>query len=99
MGGRAGWRIAAAYPDRVAALARFHTGGLVSDAEDSPHRPAVRLRCELLLRFADKEQSMSAEQIAEVEMGLSAAGVSYDSRERHFEELFALLGRHSPTIV
>jgi len=38
MGARVGWRIAAAYPDRVAALGGFHAGGLVTDAPDSPHR-------------------------------------------------------------
>src|SRR5919201_761087 len=40
MGARVGLRIAAAHPDRVAALAGFHAGGLVSDAPDSPHRSA-----------------------------------------------------------
>ena len=36
MGGRIGWRIAAAFPERIAALAAFHAGGLVSDEQDSP---------------------------------------------------------------
>ncbi len=121
MGGRVGWRIAAAYPDRVAALACFHTSGFVTDAADSPHRSAVDLRCELLLRFADRDANMTPEQIVELEMALKAAGVAYSAevypgalhgytmadtpvfdeaaRERHFEELFALLDRHFPTIV
>src|SRR5215213_9682826 len=43
MGGRVGWRIAAAYPERVAALGVFHAGGLVADAADSPHRSTARL--------------------------------------------------------
>src|SRR6204780_5433695 len=37
LGGRVGWRIAVAYPERVAVLAAFHAGGLVSDEQDSPH--------------------------------------------------------------
>src|SRR5947209_13544646 len=41
MGARVGWRIAAAHPERVAALGGFHGGGLVTDAPDSPHRPAA----------------------------------------------------------
>src|SRR5919198_4125248 len=40
MGGRVAWRIAAAYPERVAALAGFHVAGLVTDGDDSPHRSA-----------------------------------------------------------
>ena len=43
MGGRVGWRIAAAYPERVAALGGFHTGGLVTDEADSPHLSAGEL--------------------------------------------------------
>lgn len=77
MGGRLGWRIAAAHPDRVASLGCFHTGGLVSDAPDSPHRSAAELRCELYFGFADNDRSMGAEQIAALEAALAAAGASY----------------------
>ena len=118
MGGRLGWWIAAAHPDRVASLGCFHTGGLVADAEDSPHRSAADLRCELYFGFADQDPSMTAEQIAELERALDAAGASYRAEiypgaqhgytmadtaaydeaacERHFRELFALLGRTLP---
>ena len=44
MGGRIAWRIAAAYPERVAALGGFHVGGLVTDGDDSPHRSAAALQ-------------------------------------------------------
>jgi carboxymethylenebutenolidase len=77
MGGRIGWRIAAAYPERVAALGGFHVGGLVSDGEDSPHRSADRLAAELYLGFADNDRSMTAEQIAAVEQALDGAGVRH----------------------
>lgn len=77
MGGRLGWRVAAAHPDRVAALGCFHTGGLVTDAEDSPHRSAGRLRCELYFGFADRDRSMTAGQIAELERALDRSGASY----------------------
>jgi carboxymethylenebutenolidase len=117
MGGRLGWRIAAAHPDRVASLGCFHTGGLVvADAEDSPHRSAADLRnLQLYFGFADQDPSMTAEQIAELDRALDAAGASYRAEiypgaqhgytmadtaaydeaacERHFRELFALLGR------
>ena len=47
MGGRIGWRIAAAYPERVAAMGGFHVGGLVTDDDDSPTaaRVASPRRC------------------------------------------------------
>jgi carboxymethylenebutenolidase len=79
MGGRVGWRIAAAYPERVAALGAFHVGGLVTDAEDSPHRSAGELDAELYLGYADNDRSMPADAIAEVERALDAAGVRYRS--------------------
>ena len=77
MGGRVGWRIATAHPDRVAALAGFHVGGLVTDAPDSPHRSAGDLRAELYLAFADQDPSMTAEQIAVLERSLQDAGVRH----------------------
>lgn len=46
-GARVGWRIATAFPDRIAALAGFHAGGLVTDAPDSPHHSASELKAEL----------------------------------------------------
>jgi carboxymethylenebutenolidase len=77
LGGRLGWRIAAAHPDRVAALAAFHPGGLVTDASDSPHRSAGELRADLYFGFADDDPSMSAEQIAVLEETLDAAEAPY----------------------
>ena len=77
MGGRLGWRIAAAHPDRVAALAAFHPGGLVTDAPDSPHHSAGRLRAELYFGFADQDPSMSADQIAMLERTLDDVGARY----------------------
>jgi carboxymethylenebutenolidase len=77
MGGRLGWRLAVAYPDRVAALGCFHTGGLVSDHEDSPHLGAAEIEAELYLGFADQDKGATPEQIAKVEQALEAAGVAY----------------------
>jgi carboxymethylenebutenolidase len=77
MGGRVGWRIAAAHPDRVAALAAFHPGGLVTDAPESPHRSAADLKAELYFGFADQDPSMTAEQIATLERTLDDVGARY----------------------
>jgi carboxymethylenebutenolidase len=79
MGGRVGWRIAAAHRERVAALGGFHVGGLVTDGDDSPHRSAGNLAAEVYLGHADNDRSMTPEQIAEVEHSLDAAGVRYRS--------------------
>jgi carboxymethylenebutenolidase len=77
MGGRLAWGIAAAYPERVAALAAFHPGGLVTDAPDSPHLSAGKVQAELYFGFADEDPSMTAEQIATFERALADAGRSY----------------------
>jgi carboxymethylenebutenolidase len=82
MGGRLGWRIAAAHPDRVVALGAFHAGGLVTDAPDSPHLSADHLRGEVYFGHADQDQSMTPDQIAALERALDAAGV------RHRSELY-----------
>ncbi len=80
MGARVGWRIAAAQPGRVAALAGFHGGGLVTDAPDSPHRSAADVAdVELYFGHADQDQSMTPEQIAQLESALDAAGARYRS--------------------
>jgi carboxymethylenebutenolidase len=79
MGGRVAWRIAAAYPARVAALGGFHVGGLVTDDDDSPHRSAGNIAAEVYLGFADNDRSMTRKQIAELERALAAAGVRYRS--------------------
>jgi carboxymethylenebutenolidase len=75
MGGRVGWRIAAAYPDRVAGLGAFHVGGLVTDAPDSPHLSAGDLRAEVYLGYADNDRSMTPEQIGTLDRALDEAGV------------------------
>ena len=79
MGARVGWRIAAAHPDRVAALAGFHAGGLVTDAADSPHRSAAEVKAAMYFGFADQDPSMTGEQIATLERTLEAVGARYRS--------------------
>lgn len=77
MGGRVGWWIAEAHPDRVAALAGFHVGGLVSEGDESPHRSVPD--AELYFGFADEDPSATPEQIATLEQALDEAGASYRS--------------------
>jgi carboxymethylenebutenolidase len=77
MGARVGWRIAAAYPDRVNALGGFHGGGLVTDAPESPHRSAEKLEAEVYFGHADQDANMNPEQIATLNAALDQAGVKY----------------------
>jgi carboxymethylenebutenolidase len=77
MGGRLGWQIAAAYPDQVSALGCFHTGGLATDDDESPHLSAGELEAELYLGFADNDKSATPEQIAAVEGALRRAGKEF----------------------
>jgi len=77
MGARVGWRIAAAYPDRVNALGGFHGGGLATDAPDSPHRSAQHLKAEVYFGHADQDANMNPEQIATLNEALERAGVRH----------------------
>ena len=79
MGGRAGWHIATAYPERVAALGGFHVGGLVTDAPDSPHHKAGRLAAEVYLGHADNDRGMTPENIAALDRALDDAGVRHET--------------------
>lgn len=79
MGGRLGLRIAAAHPERVAALGAFHAGGLVTEDPTSPHRSLGSVRAELYFGHADNDQSNSPEQIEALERALDEAGLRYRS--------------------
>jgi len=58
-------------------LGGFHAGGLVTDAPDSPHRSLGQVRAELYFGFADNDQSMTPEHVAELERALDEAGIAY----------------------
>jgi carboxymethylenebutenolidase len=77
MGGRLAWRIAAAYPDRVDGLGCFHTGGLVTDDEDSAHLSAGEIDAEIFLGFADNDKNATPAQIATLEGALNRAGATF----------------------
>jgi carboxymethylenebutenolidase len=64
LGGWLGWSIAAAHPDRVAALGGFHTGRMVTDDDGSAHLLAPHVRAEVYWGHADQDPSMPAENIA-----------------------------------
>ncbi|MET8039380.1 dienelactone hydrolase family protein [Micromonospora sp. NPDC005215] len=79
MGGTNALRAIEAYPDRIAAIASFHGGRIVTDAPDSPHLGVGSISGELYFGHADADQSMTPEQIATLEKTLDVAGVRYRS--------------------
>ncbi|WCN82081.1 dienelactone hydrolase family protein [Micromonospora sp. LH3U1] len=79
MGGTNALRAIEAYPDRIAAIASFHGGRIVTDAPDSPHLGVDSITGEVYFGHADEDQSMTREQIATLEKALDAAGVRYRS--------------------
>jgi carboxymethylenebutenolidase len=62
MGGRVAVRAAGRHPEEIAACAAFHTGGLVTEEADSPHRGLAGARAEFLLAHADNDPSMTPAQ-------------------------------------
>ncbi|MEZ4240698.1 MAG: dienelactone hydrolase family protein [Myxococcota bacterium] len=77
LGGRAAFVVASALGERIAAGASIHGGGLVTDADDSPHRGAAGVRGELYFAVADHDNGCTAAHQATLREALDAAGVRY----------------------
>lgn len=74
MGGTNALRAIEADPDRIAGLAAFHAGRVVTDAPDSPHRAVGTITGEIYFGHADNDQSMTPDQIKTLEAALDAVG-------------------------
>lgn len=77
MGGRTSVVVAGRVPERVAAAASFHGGGLVTDGADSPHLLADRMGAAVYVAGAEKDASFTAEHAATLDAALGAAGVAH----------------------
>lgn len=77
MGAGLALRTAAAYPERVAAAAGFHGGGLATDDPDSPHLLADRVTAELYFGHADQDHALPPEQIDRLDKAFTEAGVRH----------------------
>ncbi|MGD8281312.1 MAG: dienelactone hydrolase family protein [Gemmatimonadota bacterium] len=77
MGGRMAFCMAEELPDRVAASASIHPGGLVTDAPDSPHLRAGQIQGVVYLGIADEDRSCTSEHQQALREALDAAGVDY----------------------
>src|SRR5262249_36640696 len=67
-------RMAAQYPDRIAAAASYHAGRTVSDEPDSVHLLLPKVKTELYVAHADKDPSMTKEQIEKFDAAAKASG-------------------------
>jgi carboxymethylenebutenolidase len=77
MGGRASLIVAGRLPDRVAAAASFHGGGLVTDGSDSPHLRADQIQAAVYVGGAENDASYTADHAEQLEKALTAAGVEH----------------------
>jgi carboxymethylenebutenolidase len=77
MGGRAALIVAGRHPERIAAAASFHGGGLATDQPTSPHLLADRIRATVLVAAAENDATFPVEQAELLEQSLTAAGVDH----------------------
>lgn len=75
MGGAIALRAAGHFPDRIAAAASFHGGNLATEADDSVHRLAPRMKAKVLVAGADEDRSYPPEQNAALQAAMAEAGV------------------------
>lgn len=77
MGG--GYALAAAghYPDRIVAAASYHGGRLATDAPESPHRLAPKMKARVYVAGAVEDASFPDEMKARLEAALTEAGVEH----------------------
>lgn len=77
MGGRMALAAAGEYPDRFAAVAAFHPGGLATDAPDSPHLLAPKMKARIYVAGAADDATFPDEQKRRLDEALTAAGVEH----------------------
>ncbi|MDF1606375.1 dienelactone hydrolase family protein [Nocardioides sp. YIM 152315] len=74
MGARMAVWTAGEFPGTVAAVGGFHGGGLVTDADDSPHRSIATSTAEYAFGHADQDRGMPLDAVAALDEALTAAG-------------------------
>jgi len=77
MGGGISLTLAGHYPDRVAAAASFHGGNLATDLPTSPHLLAPKIKAEVYVAGADKDNSYPVEMEKRLDKALTDAGVKH----------------------
>jgi len=77
MGGRLSIVAAETFPDRVAAAAAYHPGGLVTDKPDSPHLHLASIRAKIFVGAAKEDQSFTDEQQRTFDAAMTAAKIDH----------------------
>jgi carboxymethylenebutenolidase len=77
MGGRMSVIVTGRLPERVAAAASFHGGGLVTDTPDSPHLLADRMTATVYVGGAENDSAFTADHAEQLDKALTAAGVAH----------------------
>ena len=69
--------VAAAYPGRINSIASIHGAGMVTDAPDSPHLVAPKIKCESYFACAEIDKWAPPPAIEKLEAAMKAAGMNY----------------------
>jgi len=77
MGGRLAVYAAGQFGDRIAAAASYHGGRLATDAPDSPHRLAARMKARVYVAGAKNDPTFDDAQRARLDQALTEAGVEH----------------------
>ena len=77
MGGLMSLTAAGTYPDRIVATASYHGGRLATDAPDSPHLLAPKIKSRVYVAGASEDASFPDEMKARLEEALTKAGVDH----------------------
>jgi carboxymethylenebutenolidase len=77
MSGPFAFAVAAAFPERIVAAASLHGVRLCTEALDSPHLDADRIKGELYFGCAETDEWAPREMIAALDQHLRAAAVNY----------------------
>jgi carboxymethylenebutenolidase len=68
---------AGTYPERIAATATYHGGRLATDAPDSPHLLAPKIKSRVYIAGAIQDDSFPDAMKARLDQALSSAGVDH----------------------
>jgi len=77
MGGLMSLTAAGTYPDRILATASYHGGRLATDAPDSPHLLAPKIKSRVYIAGAIEDQSFPDPMKERLEQALTTAGVDH----------------------
>jgi carboxymethylenebutenolidase len=77
LGGFMSLTAAGTFPDSIAATASYHGGRLATDAPESPHRLASRMRSRVYVAGAVEDASFTDEMKERLERALTDAGVRH----------------------